>query len=166
MRIATVGVYGFSATTFLDALAGAAVGLVIDIRQRRGVRGAEYAWANSTRLQALLADAGVEYRHVKELAPTTELRQVQYRDDDRRGVGKRNRRELAAEYAHRYRTEILEPFDLGRLVAELPRTTTTALLCVERDAVACHRSLVTDRLTARYGVDVVHLAPNRSCPRS
>ena len=38
--------------------------------------------------------------------PTTELRRLQYAEDDRRGVGKRSRRELAAEYARRYTTEI------------------------------------------------------------
>ena len=30
-------------------------------------------------------------------------------EDDRRGVGKRSRRELAAEYTRRYTTEILDP---------------------------------------------------------
>ena len=61
------------------------------------------------------ADAGIVYRHHKELAPTTELRRLQYREDDRRGVGKRNRTELAPEYAQRYTREILDPFDRGRV---------------------------------------------------
>src|ERR1700754_4204951 len=47
------------------------------------------------------AAGDVGYRHVKELAPTTELRRLQYREDDRRGVGKRNRIALAPEYAER-----------------------------------------------------------------
>ena len=63
-RVATVGVYGFTGETFLHALAEAGVGLVLDVRQRRGVRGPEYAWANSARLQRALAEAGVGYRHV------------------------------------------------------------------------------------------------------
>jgi hypothetical protein len=40
------------------------------------------------------------------------LRQLQYAEDDRRGVGKRSRRELAAEYTRRYTTEILDRADL------------------------------------------------------
>ena len=76
--LATIGVYGFTREEFLDALREQDVRLLLDVRQRRGVRGPEYAWANSKRLQAALADAGIEYRHHPELAPTTELRQLQY----------------------------------------------------------------------------------------
>jgi uncharacterized protein (DUF488 family) len=89
--IATIGVYGFDRDGFLGALAGAGVDILVDVRQRRGVRGSEYAWANARRLQAALAEAGVEYVHMKDLAPTTEMRQAQYREDARRGEGKRSR---------------------------------------------------------------------------
>ena len=158
-RIATIGVYGFAAAAFLETLTGAGVGLLLDLRQRRGVRGPDYAWANSVRLQHALAAADVGYRHVKDLAPTTELRRLQYREDDRQGVGKRNRIALAAEYAERYTREILDPFDLGALVAELPLDGVTALFCVERDPEACHRSLVAARLRTEHGVAVTDLRP-------
>ena len=152
-RLATIGVYGFSAETFLNALREAGVGLVIDVRQRRGVRGSEYAWANSQRLQAALARAGIDYRHRKELAPTTELRELQYAEDDRRGVGKRSRTELAPEYVRRYTEEILDRADLDAVARAVPDGTLAALLCVERDPEACHRSLVAERL-AREVVDL------------
>ena len=42
---------------FVDALRGAGVGVLLDVRQRRAVRGSDYAWANARRLQALLAPA-------------------------------------------------------------------------------------------------------------
>ena len=54
-----------------------------------------------------------------ELAPTTELRRLQYAEDDRRGVGKRSRRDLAAEYARRYTAEILDRADLTPVVSAL-----------------------------------------------
>ena len=158
-RLATIGVYGFTAEAFLETLTGAGVGLLLDLRQRRGVRGPDYSWANSARLQRALAAADVGYRHVKELAPTTDLRQLQYREDDRLGVGKRNRVALAPEYVERYTREILDPFDLGALVAHLPDDSTTALLCVERDPEACHRSLVAERLRAEHGLPVTDLCP-------
>jgi uncharacterized protein (DUF488 family) len=158
-RIATIGVYGFTAATFLETLTGEGVGLLLDLRQRRGVRGPDYAWANAARLQRALAEANIGYRHVKDLAPTTELRQLQYREDDRQGVGKRNRLALAPEYAGRYTREILDPFDLGALVAELPDDSTTALLCVECDPEACHRSLVAARVRAEHGLPVTNLRP-------
>jgi uncharacterized protein (DUF488 family) len=158
-RVATIGVYGFTAETFLATLGREDVGLLLDLRQRRGVRGPEYAWANAARLQQALAEADIAYRHVKDLAPTTEMRQVQYREDDRQGIGKRNRSELAAEYAERYTREILDPFDLGALVADLPTDSTTALLCVERDPEACHRSLVAARLHTDHGLTIATLRP-------
>ena len=159
LRVTTIGVYGFTAETFLKTLAGGGVGLLLDLRQRRGVRGPDYAWANAARLQSALAATGIAYRHVKGLAPTTELRQLQYREDDRQGVGKRDRIALAPAYVERYTREILAPFDLGALVAELPSDSATALLCVERDPEACHRSLVADRLRAEYNLPVTDLRP-------
>lgn len=159
LKMVTIGVYGFDGESFLRRLRHADVRLLLDVRQRRGVRGPEYSWANSARLQRALAAAGIGYRHVKELAPTTELRQLQYREDDRQGVGKRDRIALAPEYTERYTREILDPFDLGALVAELPSDSVTALLCVERDPEACHRSLVAERLRAEYGLPVTDLRP-------
>jgi uncharacterized protein (DUF488 family) len=158
-RVVTIGVYGWELNRFLGALARADVRLLIDVRQRRGVRGPEYAWANATRLQAALAGAGVEYRHRKDLAPTTELRQLQYAEDARRGVGKRSRVELADEYRTRFTREILDFAPLEQIVSELPTGGAAALLCVERDPEACHRSIVAERLASEHGVSVDHLRP-------
>ncbi|WP_086827582.1 DUF488 domain-containing protein [Allokutzneria sp. NRRL B-24872] len=158
-RLATIGVYGFTAEAFVKALAEAEVELLLDLRQRRGVRGSDYAWANSVRLQQALAEAHIDYRHVKELAPTTELRQLQYREDDRVGVGKRNRAVLAPEYVARYTRDVLDPFALEAVAESLPPHSATALLCVETTPEACHRSLVAARLHTAHGFSVVHLSP-------
>jgi uncharacterized protein (DUF488 family) len=155
--IATVGVYQSSLDDFLDTLRRNRVSMVVDVRQRRGVRGREYAWANSLRLQAALKQAGIQYRHAPELAPTTELRRLQYREDDRLKVGKRSRVELAEEYRRRYLHEVLDQVDLGAFLESLPDDAASALLCVERDARACHRSLIAARLQAQDGVRVVNL---------
>jgi len=155
--IATVGVYQSNLDGFLDTLNQHRVATVVDVRQRRGVRGRQYAWANSLRLQAALEQAGIQYRHVPELAPTTELRQLQYREDDRLKVGKRSRVELAEEYRRRYLHEVLDQVDLRAFLESLPDNATSALLCVERDARACHRSLIAARLQAQAGVAVLNL---------
>jgi uncharacterized protein (DUF488 family) len=155
----TIGVYGFDGESFLQRLRQVDVRLLLDVRQRRGVRGPEYAWANSRRLQAALAEAGIAYEHHPELAPTTELRQLQYAEDDRQGVGKRSRRVLAGEYARRYTAEILDHADLTPIVSALPGSGTAALLCVERDPEACHRSLIAQLLTEQHCVTVEHLRP-------
>ena len=159
LRIVTIGVYGFDGESFLLRLREAAVSLVLDVRQRRGVRGPEYAWANSRRLQAALADARIAYEHHPELAPTTELRRLQYAEDDRLGVGKRSRRELAAGYTRRYTAEILDSADLTPIVSALSSGAIAALLCVERDPEACHRSLIAQRLADQHQVRIEHLRP-------
>jgi uncharacterized protein (DUF488 family) len=150
--LATIGVYGFTADAFVEALGEADVRQLLDVRQRRGVRGREYSWANARRLQARLAKERIKYRHHPELAPTTELRQLQYREDERRGEGKRSRSVLAPEYVERYTREILDEADLRPIVEAMPRDGAAALFCVERDAAACHRSLIAARLASDYGV--------------
>jgi len=159
MQFATIGVYEFDAEGFLEALAGARIGAMIDVRQRRGVRGSRYAWANSKRLQSALAEAGIEYRHMKDLAPTTELRRLQYREDDRRGEGKRSRTVLAPEYAHRYERDILDRADLSPIAELAAEGRRPALLCVERDPEACHRSLIAERLVREHHLTVEHIRP-------
>ena len=155
----TIGVYDWDLDHFLQALAAADVRLLLDVRQRRGVRGREYSWANALRLQAALAGAGIAYEHHKELAPTTELRQLQYAEDARKGEGKRSRTVLADEYRARYTREILDHAPLDTLAAELPGDGAAALFCVERDPEACHRSIVAERLADEHGVSVNHLRP-------
>jgi uncharacterized protein (DUF488 family) len=158
--VVTIGVYDWDLDSFLRALAAHDVRLLIDVRQRRGVRGPEYAWANSARLQAALADAGVAYEHHKDLAPTTELRHVQYAEDARRGEGKRSRTVLAPVYATRYTREILDQAPLQLVADGLPADGAAALLCVERDPEACHRSIIAERLAEEHDVDVSHLRPD------
>lgn len=158
-RIATIGVYGFDAESFMRALGGAGVEVLIDVRQRRGVRGHEYAWANSQRLQAALAEAGIEYRHHKELAPTTAMREAQYHADAAEGEGKRSRTHLAPEFQRLYTEQVLSRADLGPIAA-LAAERLPALMCVERDAEACHRSLVAARLAREFGLEPLHLRPD------
>jgi uncharacterized protein (DUF488 family) len=157
-QFATIGVYGFGGPGFIRALQEAEVGIVLDVRQRRGVRGSEYAWANSKRLQAALSEAGIGYSHLPELAPTTEMRQLQYEEDARRGEGKRSRTVLAPEYVHRYTEEVLDRVDLEPIVRFVGNNC-AALLCVERGPEACHRSLIAKRLEQELGVGVTHLKP-------
>jgi uncharacterized protein (DUF488 family) len=157
-RIATIGVYGFDHEAFLGALAEAEIELLLDVRQRRGVRGSEYAWANAKRLQVALAEAGIAYSHLKELAPTTEMRELQYREDARRGEGKRSRTALAPEYVRLYTEQVLDLADLAPVVRWIGGSS-AALLCVERDPEACHRSLIAARLEHARGFSVRHLRP-------
>jgi uncharacterized protein (DUF488 family) len=156
--LGTIGVYGFDRESFLAALTGAGIDLLLDVRQRRGVRGSEYAWANAQRLQAALGETGIGYTHLKELAPTTEMRQLQYREDARLGEGKRSRTALAPAYVERYTAEVLDQVELEPILRWIG-SQRAALLCVERDPEACHRSLIAERLRREHGFEVEHLRP-------
>lgn len=156
--IFTVGVYGADLDDFLAALREAGVDLLLDVRQRRGVRGAQYAWANAARLEASLREAGIGYQHLAELAPTTAMREAQYAADAEKGEGKRDRTVLAPAYVELYTEQILGPADLEPLVRFIGRSN-AALFCVERDAAACHRSLIAARLARETGAKIVNLRP-------
>jgi hypothetical protein len=74
-------------------------------------------------------------------------------------VGKRSRRELASEYVTRFTGERLDQVDLGPIVESMPADGSVALLCVERDPEACHRSLVAQRIADQFGLALEHLRP-------
>ena len=86
------------------------------------------------------------------------MREAQYEADAARGEGKRSRTVLSPAYVERYTEEVLDPADLEPLVRFLGRAT-AALICVERDAAACHRSLIAARLARDHGLRIVNLRP-------
>ena len=47
----------------------------------------------------------------------------------------------------------------SQLVTGRPEGKIAALLCVERDPEACHRSLIAERLVREYGAQATHLRP-------
>jgi uncharacterized protein (DUF488 family) len=160
-RIVTLGVYGFDAPGFFVALQRAGVEVFCDLRFRRGVRGRAYAFANSRRLQARLAELGIPYLHVRDLAPSPTLRSRQTAADKQARVRKRRRLELSPEFIAGYQEQYLAHFDSAAFAARLPENAkVAALFCVEREPAACHRSLVSERLGRDLGVEVIHLAPS------
>lgn len=158
----TIGVYGWDAETFFRALRDAQVDTLCDIRRRRGVRGSEYAFANSQRLQASLAELGIGYVHRLDLAPGDATRQAQYAVDEASKTAKRQRQVISPPFADAYRQECLAGFDSQQFVADLGDARVVALLCVERAATACHRSLLAAKLARDLGCTVTHLLPPAS----
>ena len=54
---------------------------------------------------------------------------------------------------------ILDPAGVGPVTDALPPTGRAALLCVERDPEACHRSLIAARTARECNVRVTHITP-------
>ena len=69
MRIYTIGVYGSTEEDFFGKLTRSKIDLFCDIRQRRGVRGRQYAFVNSSYLQKKLSGLGIGYLYEKRFAP-------------------------------------------------------------------------------------------------
>ncbi len=160
IKIVTIGVYGATEEQFFQALQEAQVDTFCDIRQRRGVRGAKYAFVNSKRLQARLAEMGIRYLHRKDLAPTTAVRQRQKEADKASNTAKRQRVTLGPAFIDAYEEEILADFTSQSLLADLePDAQVVALFCVEREPAACHRSLAAAKLQQESGVEVEHITP-------
>ena len=156
-RIVTIGVYGLSETEFFASLQNAQDDLFCDNRRRRGVRGSEYAFVNSQRLQRRLAELGIAYQHVKKLAPGEAVRQAQAKADKAAKIAKRQRTGLDQAFIDAYRETVLVDFSPQAFLAELsPDVKTVAFFCVERAPEACHRSLVAQTF-ANLGLEVEHL---------
>ncbi|HSN74973.1 MAG TPA: DUF488 domain-containing protein [Anaerolineae bacterium] len=158
--LVTIGVYGCNEADYFAALQQAGVDTFVDIRSRRGVRGAAYAFANSRRLQARLAELGIRYLHRPDLAPSRETRSQQYAADKASKTAKRQRAVLDPTFAAAYRQERLAGFDSQQFLAGLgPEARVVALFCVEREPAACHRSLLAERLARDLGIAIRHLLP-------
>jgi len=156
----TIGVYGWDAERFFGALIEARVDTFCDLRARRGVRGRSYAFANSARLQARLAELGVRYLHRPDLAPSEATRAAQSAADAVTHTAKLLRMVLSPAFVDAYRRERLDDFDSAGFVAALgPQARVVALFCVEGEPAACHRSLLADRLARDLGVRVTHVTP-------
>jgi hypothetical protein len=161
----TIGVYGWDEAGFFGALQQAGVDTFCDIRWRRGVRGREYAFANSARLQRRLAALAIRYVHVRELAPKPMLRQLQAQADQAQGVAKRQRTTLGQVFIESYRKENLARFDSRKFIEQLgAEARTVALFCVEREPAACHRSLLAERLREELGLEIRHWLPPSTVP--
>ena len=159
-KIVTIGVYGFDEDRFFETLRKAKVDTFCDIRSRRGVRGSTYAFANSLRLQARLAELGIRYLYRKDLAPTKAGRDRQAAVDKTTKIAKRKRTTLGEAFITAYRTECLVSFDSHSLLDDLEEDAqVVALFCVEKDPEACHRSLVADKLAKELKLEVEDIVP-------
>lgn len=154
----TIGVFGSKENEFFQKLIDNNIDTFCDIRQRRGVRGSEYAFVNSNRLQQKLNDLDIKYGHVLELAPTSDIRELQKEADAQKGELKRSRQELGQIFKIEYKNKILKNFDFGAFIEKLDDVGAdkVVLFCVEEKPEACHRSIVSDKLES-LGYKIIHI---------
>jgi len=158
-EIYTSGVYGSTADRFFEKLTANKIDTLVDIRRRRAVRGSQYAFANSNRLQAKLKELGINYIHVEALSPTMEIIGIQKKFDKEIGTSQTRREHLSDKFITEYKKTILEKYDFSNLLTQLKElgSKKTVLLCVEANPDACHRSIIADKLKKSFGFKVKHI---------
>jgi uncharacterized damage-inducible protein DinB len=145
--VATIGYEAATVDAFLEALRRARVELLIDVR---AVASSRRPGFSKTRLAAHLADAGIDYLHLRGLGTPAEGRAAA-----RAGRHDEMRRIFAARLAT---AEAVD--DLGTLADIVQGGRRVCLLCFEADPAHCHRSLVADALGRTLPIEVEHLRPS------
>lgn len=134
----TIGYEGRSPRAFIDCLLASHVQRVVDVRElplsrRRGF--------SKTALAAQLAEAGIEYVHVRAAG-----------NPFRHDTAPVER--LLARFRHHVSTKPGALASLGRAIAGAH----SVLLCFEADPACCHRSVLADLLARETdGLRVRHL---------
>ena len=142
----TIGAYNSNAEEFFEKLVSNRIDVFCDIRQKRGMRGSKYKFANSIRLQQRLNELNIAYLYVKQLAPTIDIRKIQREADDAASESKYTRNTLGNFFVEKFRQEIIKKFDFDGFLGELGRcgAEKVVLFCVEENSNACHRSIVSE----------------------
>jgi uncharacterized protein (DUF488 family) len=141
MRIFTIGYEGATVSEFVAALQNAGVERVIDVRALPLSRRPGFS---KSPLKAALAEAGIDYAHLKALGTPSEGRTAA-----RAG----RHADMARIYAGQL--ELPEAMAQSAEMLTLAKEKPSALLCMEREPQHCHRTLLLKAVAPE--VEVVDL---------
>jgi uncharacterized protein (DUF488 family) len=139
-KLFTIGYEGKTQAEMLDELEAAGVALILDVR---AVAASRRPGFSKTALAAGLKERGIDYLHLRPLGTPAEGRQAARagRIDEMRTI-----------YADQLETPEAA-LALERALAEAS-TRPAALLCYEREAPDCHRSMLAQRMVERVPFEV------------
>ena len=143
----TIGYEGAGIEAFVATLRAAGVGTLIDVRDAPWSRRPEYA---KRALAEALAAGGIAYLHLKGLGNPKPGRDAARAGDIET---------FHAIFHAQMETEAARD-DLAR-AGDLAASGAVCLMCYERDAARCHRSIVAERLAQATGLAVRHLIVER-----
>ena len=143
MKLFTVGYEGEPQAAVIDRLKGAGVEVLADVRAIAASRRAGFS---KTVLGSSLAEAGIEYVHLRDLGTPKAGRDAarKGRIDEMRAIFAGHMAEPPSQIA----------FERLR---EIAKDRPTALLCFEADHAGCHRAVLAERLAKADGFEVVNL---------
>ena len=127
----TVGYEGWELDDFVARLREQQIKVLIDIREKPASRKPGFS---KTPLRAALEEVGIEYVHVKALGSPSAIRYEYKSGGDK------------DSFFRAYRAYLKTQVDQLRTVLDAVREKTCCLMCLERHAIDCHRSAVSDML--------------------
>lgn len=145
--LATIGYQGATPHSFRRALQDARIELLVDIR---AVASSRRPGFSKTKLAASLADAGIDYVHLRALGTPADGRAAARagHHDEMRKIFLVHMRTAEAQDAL---ADLVELVRSGRRVS---------LLCFEADPAHCHRSIVASMVREKIPVEIIHLIPD------
>jgi uncharacterized protein (DUF488 family) len=141
--LATIGYEKATLPDVIGRLKAAGIEVLIDVR---AVAASRRAGFSKTLLSNSLAEAGIDYRHLRGL-----------------GTPKSGRQAARAGRIHEMRrifeAHMLEPESQAQLAEaiDIASRKRAALLCYEADAKGCHRAIVADLVREALGCEVADL---------
>lgn len=137
MDLFTIGYEGATLPDVIARLRAAGVRVLLDVR---AVAASRRPGFSKTVLAASLAEAGIDYVHLRALGTPASGRQAARagRTAEMRAIFADHLEEPAAQLAM---------MEAGEIASERP----VALLCYEADAATCHRAMVAERLCVQLG---------------
>jgi uncharacterized protein (DUF488 family) len=145
MKLRTIGYESATQGAVIDCLKRAGVEVLIDVRAIASSRRAGFS---KTLLRASLAEAGIDYVHLRALGTPKAGRQAV-------------RAGRVAEMETIYAAHLQEPEAQLQLAEalDIARERSAALLCYEAEATHCHRRIVAGRLLHAANFEVEDLRP-------
>ncbi len=145
-RLYSIGYAEHTPDSLISALKEAGVEAVADVRANPVSRKKGFS---KRQLDAVLTDAGIEYRSIRELGiPTSDRRSA--------SGGASGWQSLLDEYAASL-DRIDERGEYAKTLAESCLEAVTAIMCLESDLDHCHRKPLSEWAAARMNLEPVHL---------
>lgn len=141
--LSTIGYETDPQAEVIRKLKGAGVKVVVDVR---AVASSRRAGFSKTLLAASLAEAGIDYVHLRQLGTPKAGREAA-------------RAGRIGEMHEIYEAHLQEPAAQVQLAeaGEIALARPAALLCYETDAACCHRRIIAGKLQKALGLDVQDL---------
>lgn len=148
-KLYTIGYEGADLADFLDTLKLAKTHVLLDVRELPISRRKGFS---KNALKTALADAGIAYRHEKQLGSPKAVRH-QLREDWN-----------YTRFFRAYDKHLSQQMDLLALLADEVKGN-VALMCYEKDHTTCHRAAVVNELARMLDLEPVHLSVEKKNER-